>query len=343
MADNRNTGPNHNNNSAGTKKPKCFVMMPFSDHLEYEQNHFSKVFNQIIKPAIMQAGYEPVRVDQNKISDQIIAKIIENIVECDMAICDLSTNNPNVLYELGLRHAFDKPVVLIRDNKTQNIFDIQGISIIQYRSERLYDEVIEDVNQISSVITANKKGNSGYSMMQLVKLSSKAEFNANDVDANPSNINTALLHQIINKILQRLLDFTQAGIKGQKELNARFIKDHSALFEKVDVSKQKAIKYAFVNSRILLIYGAAGTGKTTLINYISSLMPKSKKLFLTKTHAAIQHLQRRIDNPGSDSDFICIDSFTRRVNLPDYDIIFVDECSTIDNRTMLNFIRVCSH
>jgi len=45
----------------------------------------------------MQAGYEPVRVDQNKISDQIIAKIIENIVECDMAICDLSTNNPNVL------------------------------------------------------------------------------------------------------------------------------------------------------------------------------------------------------------------------------------------------------
>lgn len=200
MADNRNTGPNHNNNSAGTKKPKCFVMMPFSDHLEYEQNHFSKVFNQIIKPAIMQAGYEPVRVDQNKISDQIIAKIIENIVECDIAICDLSTNNPNVLYELGLRHAFDKPVVLIRDNKTQNIFDIQGISIIQYRSERLYDEVIEDVNQISSVITANKKGNSGYSMMQLVKLSSKAEFNANDVDANPSNINTALLHQIINML-----------------------------------------------------------------------------------------------------------------------------------------------
>lgn len=79
-----------------------------------------------------------------------------------------------------------------------------------------------------------------------------------------------------------MLDFTQAGIKGQKELNARFIKDHSALFEKVDVSKQKAIKYAFVNSRILLIYGAAGTGKTTLINYISSLMPKSKSFFLLK-------------------------------------------------------------
>lgn len=160
---------------------------------------------------------------------------------------------------------------------------------------------------------------------------------------NDSGLVTISAYETITlKILQKLLDFTQAGIKGQKELNARFIKDHSALFEKVDVSKQKAIKNAFVNSRILLIYGAAGTGKTTLINYISSLMPKSKKLFLTKTHAAIQHLQRRIDNPGSDSDFICIDSFTRRVNLPDYDIIFVDECSTIDNRTMLNFISKIS-
>ena len=160
---------------------------------------------------------------------------------------------------------------------------------------------------------------------------------------NDSGLVTISAYETITlKILQRLLDFTQAGMKGQKELNARFIKDHSALFDKVDVSKQKAIKYAFVNSRILLIYGAAGTGKTTLINYISSLMPKSKKLFLTKTHAAIQHLQRRIDNPGSDSDFICIDSFTRRVNLPDYDIIFVDECSTIDNRTMLNFISKIS-
>ncbi|MFR0736070.1 MAG: ATP-dependent RecD-like DNA helicase [Oscillospiraceae bacterium] len=160
---------------------------------------------------------------------------------------------------------------------------------------------------------------------------------------NDSGLVTISAYETITlKILQRLLDFTQAGIKGQKELNARFIKDHSALFDKVDVSKQKAIKYAFVNSRILLIYGAAGTGKTTLINYISSLMPKSKKLFLTKTHAAIQHLQRRINNPGSDSDFICIDSFTRRVNLPDYDIIFVDECSTIDNRTMLNFISKIS-
>lgn len=87
---------------------------------------------------------------------------------------------------------------------------------------------------------------------------------------------------------------------------------------------------------------AAGTGKTTLINYISSLMPKSKKLFLTKTHNAIQHLRRRIENPGNNSDFISFDSFTKKVELPDYDIIFVDECSIIDNFTMLKFVNKIS-
>ena len=109
-----------------------------------------------------------------------------------------------------------------------------------------------------------------------------------------------------------------------------------------DDLKKQAIQDVFVNSRLLLIYGAAGTGKTTLINYISNLMANQRKLFLTKTHTALQNLKRRIDNPGTDSDFISIDSFTKQVNLPDYDIIFMDECSTIDNRTMERFLNKMS-
>ncbi len=144
------------------------------------------------------------------------------------------------------------------------------------------------------------------------------------------------------QVLQKLLNLSKNGIKGQKELNAKFIKDNKSILDNVDVSKQNAIKYAFVNSKLLLIYGAAGTGKTTLINYISNLLPKSKKLFLSKTHSAIQHLRRRIENPGNNSDFISFDSFTRKVELPDYDIIFVDECSIIDNFTMLKFVNKIS-
>lgn len=138
------------------------------------------------------------------------------------------------------------------------------------------------------------------------------------------------------RILRRLLEFSNKGNKGQQEYNRNFLKQSAIDF--ADDLKKQAIRDVFVNSRLLLIYGAAGTGKTTLINYISNLMANQRKLFLTKTHTALQNLKRRIDNPGVSSDFVSIDSFTKTVELPDYDIIFVDECSTIDNRTMRIFL-----
>lgn len=137
-------------------------------------------------------------------------------------------------------------------------------------------------------------------------------------------------------VLGKLLELSKSGNKGQRELNQKFLKESKIDF--ADILKEQAIREVFVNSHLLLIYGAAGTGKTTLINYISNLMSNSRKLFLSKTHTAKQNLQRRIENPGSSADFVSIDSFTKKVTVRDYDIIFIDECSTIDNRTMAAFL-----
>ena len=83
--------------------------------------HFEHVYEQIIKPAVESEGYEAYRVDDDKISNSIIAKIFKAAQTCPMAVCDLSDQNPNVLYELGLRQAYDKPVVLIKDDITKEI------------------------------------------------------------------------------------------------------------------------------------------------------------------------------------------------------------------------------
>ena len=101
-----------------------------------------------------------------------------------------------------------------------------------------------------------------------------------------------------------------------------------------DVNKEIALKYLFVNSNILLIYGAAGTGKTTLIKYISNMYGEAKKLYLTKTHTALQNVKRYLDNTGENCDFEIIDSITRSNSIVTHDIVFIDECSTIDNRTI---------
>ncbi len=134
-------------------------------------------------------------------------------------------------------------------------------------------------------------------------------------------------------ILRTLKTYTDTGIAGQQQLNNKFIKDYN-LEEDCDLMKVSAIRNIFTNSRLLLIYGAAGTGKTMLINYISTLMDGRSKLFMAKTHTAKQNLESRIKNPGINSKFIGIDQFKKSKDRTIYDVVFIDECSTIDNRTM---------
>lgn len=179
-----------------SQKKRCFVMMPFSDPEGYTPGHFRKVYDQIIKPAIEKAGYEAYHIDENSVSDLITTKIFQAILDCDMAVCDLSSRNPNVLYELGIRHAFDKPVVLINDDKTERIFDVQGLSTITYRSSRLYDEVPADQEKIIEAIKANKDSGSSYSIINIVKLQ-KATYDKDDKDINSSELNNALLMRIV--------------------------------------------------------------------------------------------------------------------------------------------------
>lgn len=159
-------------------KEKCFVIMPISDQGDYPKGHFTKVYEQIIKPAVEETGYIPYRVDENKISDTIINKIFAAIQECPMAICDLSNRNPNVLYELGLRQAYDKPVVLIQDDKTENIFDVSGISTIYYQSDRLYENVLRAREEIKDAIISTRKGNIN-TLVRIVKVNTPDLSNIN--------------------------------------------------------------------------------------------------------------------------------------------------------------------
>lgn len=91
-------------------------------------------------------------------------------------------------------------------------------------------------------------------------------------------------------ILQKLLQLSLTGNKGQREFNQNYIKQSGIAFE--DPLKESALRNVFVSSKIILIYGAAGTGKTTLINYISNLMAGRSKLFLTKTHILFNETKR---------------------------------------------------
>lgn len=189
---------------------KCFVIMPISNQGSYEKNHFTKVYEQIIIPAVKEAGYIPYRVDENNICDSIICKIFRAIQECPMAICDLSNRNPNVLYELGLRQAYDKPVVLIQDDLTERIFDVSGINTVFYRSGRLYEDVIEARDNIKKAIIATKKGDI-HSVIQIVKASAASISEDNLSKNDRTEILLQQLFSLLNDI--KINSYTSVGQK----------------------------------------------------------------------------------------------------------------------------------
>lgn len=142
------------------------------------------------------------------------------------------------------------------------------------------------------------------------------------------------------EILNKLISFSKKSNEGQEKLNKNFVK---GLAEDVDINKKICLENVFVNSNVLLVYGAAGTGKTTLMNYISKLMSSRKKLFLAKTHTALENLQRRINEERQYCSFESIDKAVySNLGINEYDVVFVDECSTIDNRLMSLLLKKTS-
>ena len=133
-------------------KKKCFVIMPISDVDGYPKGHFNRVYDYIIVPACKQEGYEPIRADATSKSNVIIVDILRNILECDMAICDLSSRNPNVFYELGFRQAFNMKTVLMKDDQTDRPFDVSTIRSINYESSLRIDLVNKAITELTKAL-----------------------------------------------------------------------------------------------------------------------------------------------------------------------------------------------
>lgn len=178
-------------------KGTCFVIMPISDPDGYDKGHFDSVYKDIFVPAIEKAGYSPHRVDEDASSGLIQAKIFENLINAPMAICDLSTRNPNVLFELGIRQAYDKPVVLVQETGTERIFDINGISCIDYDPSLIYRGVLDSQEKIANSIQETEKNPKYNSLVTALSISA-AKYEKKDIDS--AEIDTLMLRNIYEKL-----------------------------------------------------------------------------------------------------------------------------------------------
>lgn len=118
----------------------CGIVRPISASSVYSSQHWEEV-GQIIDDAVQGAGYEPRLVSDGDSSGIIHARIVANLYRDPVVVCDISGKNPNVMLELGMRLAFDKPVVVIKDDNTEYSFDTSPIEHLTYPSSLHYPSI----------------------------------------------------------------------------------------------------------------------------------------------------------------------------------------------------------
>ncbi|MCB9098000.1 MAG: hypothetical protein H6632_00560 [Anaerolineales bacterium] len=119
--------------------PHAFVVMPFGRKQGPDGRwiDFDSIYYDLIKPAVEAAGFESFRADQESVSGDILTDMFQELLLADMVIADLSIDNANVFYELGVRHAVRKRgLVHIQSGRPYLPFDIFNVRTIPYQIDK---------------------------------------------------------------------------------------------------------------------------------------------------------------------------------------------------------------
>lgn len=135
------------------KGPFAFVIMPF-------EPEFDGIYSDLIVPALKAVGYDVKRADSVIDQRNILKDIIHSINHADLIVAELTSLNPNVLYELGIAHGLLKPTVMLTQSIEEVPFDLKPYRIIVYSTD--YAEVKKLQDQLREIASKHKEGTIGF-------------------------------------------------------------------------------------------------------------------------------------------------------------------------------------
>lgn len=191
-------------------KPTCFMAMPITTH-EHEAKkyddaqHWEHVMQVLFEPAIAQAGFVAVR-PVSKGSEMIHSAIVTHLEKSDMVLCDLSGQNPNVFFELGVRTSLDKPVALVYDFEMGSLpFDTSGIYTHSYRPDLKGWDTIQQVTSLAQHLSDAYESCQGRNpLWRQFGLTQRAE--EPHVSASPMEAEIALMSQTVDRLRYTVQD-----------------------------------------------------------------------------------------------------------------------------------------
>lgn len=140
-------------------KKDCFVIAPIGEADSETRKRSDQVLKHVISPAVDECGYKATRADQISEPGMITSQVIQHIVEDPLVIADLTERNPNVFYELAIRHAIRKPLVQLIKKGEQIPFDVAGTRTI-HLDHRDLDSVEEAKKEIIAQVKSLEKDSS---------------------------------------------------------------------------------------------------------------------------------------------------------------------------------------
>ncbi|WP_299214088.1 hypothetical protein [uncultured Dokdonia sp.] len=135
----------------------CFIICPIGSENSTERKHSDKLLNHVFKPVLDANQYNTIRADQVAKVGLITTQIINLILDSELVIADLTDQNPNVFYELALRHATNKPYIQVITKGQKIPFDLSGIRTVEIDVKDL-DDVARAKKEIEDQILEIKNG-----------------------------------------------------------------------------------------------------------------------------------------------------------------------------------------
>lgn len=209
-------------------KKKCFVIMPFSKTQSCTEQRWTKIFEYIIKPAIEESklGYECERSVAER--ENIIKGILEGLNKANVVIADLTDNNPNVFYELGVRHTLANRTILIAQGKEHIPSDLRPYPVAFYdRSPAKIAAFKEDIKKKLNDIRRNPERSDNpiadfLKDRNVVLLSAEKSANVKKLNALITELSYDITH--IDAILNAVKQSQQIRSKDKRQFSVSLVR-----------------------------------------------------------------------------------------------------------------------
>ena len=136
-----------------TQNRRCFIITPIGNSNSAIRRKIDGLIEEVIEPVLKELKYDVIVSHRISESGSMTNAIIKGVYESDLVIANLTDNNPNVMYEVALRHASAKPIIHITENINDLPFDINDQRTIEYTDDMAGAHKLKDDlrNMISNI------------------------------------------------------------------------------------------------------------------------------------------------------------------------------------------------